>query len=150
MPHPKIVRVALPVPVHGPLVQAIQIVHVDDLCNECGNCGFFCPYEGEPYAGKPTLFRDEAALRASANAGFAFVAAGPAGKPGARGAAGGTAAAGLSAEPNLVVRLSPGRDAAVATLPYADWRAQAGASPLLAVARTVFDAHSYLLPGGQA
>lgn len=147
---PNRANVALPVPDGGPLAQAIQIVHVDDLCNECGNCGFFCPYDGEPYAGKPTLFRDEAALRASANAGFAFVAAGPARKPGARGAAGGTAAAGLPGEPSLVVRLTPGRDAAVATLPYADWRARAASSPLLAVARTVCDAHSYLLPGGPA
>ena len=34
---------ALPVAADGTMVQAIQIVHVDDLCNECGNCGFFCP-----------------------------------------------------------------------------------------------------------
>ncbi len=38
--------------------QAIQILHIDALCNECGNCGVFCPYEGEPYRDKPTLFRD--------------------------------------------------------------------------------------------
>jgi len=147
---PNRANVALPVPVDGPLVQAIQIVHADDLCNECGNCGFFCPYDGEPYAGKPTLFRDEAALRASANAGFAFVPAGSAAPRAAGSAAREASEAGQRSGPSLVVRLSPGRNAAVATLPYADWRAQAGASPLLAIARTVFDAHSYLLPGGQA
>jgi len=33
-----------------------QILHVDGLCNECGNCDTFCPYEGSPYFNKPTLF----------------------------------------------------------------------------------------------
>ena len=26
-----------------------QIVHMDGLCNECGNCGTFCPHAGLPY-----------------------------------------------------------------------------------------------------
>jgi putative selenate reductase len=56
--------------------QAFQILHVDYLCNECGNCGLFCPYEGEPFRGKATLFADRAALEASRNAGFAAVAGG--------------------------------------------------------------------------
>lgn len=55
--------------------QAFQILHVDYLCNECGNCGLFCPYEGEPFRGKATLFADRAALEASRNAGFAAGAA---------------------------------------------------------------------------
>ncbi|MBL8965828.1 MAG: putative selenate reductase subunit YgfK [Spirochaetaceae bacterium] len=57
------------------LSQAFQILHVDYLCNECGNCGLFCPYEGEPFRGKATLFPSRAALEASHNAGFALVEA---------------------------------------------------------------------------
>ena len=49
-----------------------QILQVDALCNECGNCGSFCPWEGEPWRDKPALFADAAALRASAKAGFAI------------------------------------------------------------------------------
>ena len=33
-----------------------QIVHVDGMCNECGNCEIFCPYGGAPYKEKFTLF----------------------------------------------------------------------------------------------
>ena len=38
--------------------QTRQIVHVDDLCNECGNCATFCVHEGKPYREKPRLFFD--------------------------------------------------------------------------------------------
>jgi putative selenate reductase len=38
--------------------QTRQIVHVDDLCNECGNCATFCVHEGRPYRDKPRLFLD--------------------------------------------------------------------------------------------
>jgi putative selenate reductase len=33
-----------------------QIVHIADLCNECGNCATFCVHPGRPYADKPRLF----------------------------------------------------------------------------------------------
>lgn len=33
-----------------------QVLHIDRLCNECGNCAAFCPYGGEPYHDKLTLF----------------------------------------------------------------------------------------------
>ena len=36
--------------------QVRQIVHVDDFCNECGNCATFCVHQGKPYADKPRLF----------------------------------------------------------------------------------------------
>jgi putative selenate reductase len=36
--------------------QARQIIHVDDFCNECGNCATFCVHQGKPYADKPRLF----------------------------------------------------------------------------------------------
>jgi putative selenate reductase len=36
-----------------------QIVHVDDFCNECGNCATFCVHMGKPYVDKPRLFLEE-------------------------------------------------------------------------------------------
>jgi len=42
------------------IAQARQIVHVDDFCNECGNCATFCVHQGKPYADKPRLFLREA------------------------------------------------------------------------------------------
>lgn len=47
-----------------------QIVHIDRLCNECGNCSFFCPHEGRPYRDKWTLFSTEADFMASDNSGW--------------------------------------------------------------------------------
>lgn len=47
-----------------------QILHLDDLCNECGNCETFCPYQGKPYKDKPTLFSDEESFGNSRNNGF--------------------------------------------------------------------------------
>jgi putative selenate reductase len=35
--------------------QRRQIVHVHDLCNECGNCATFCVHQGRPYVDKPRL-----------------------------------------------------------------------------------------------
>jgi putative selenate reductase len=36
--------------------QPRQIIHVDDFCNECGNCDTFCVHQGKPYRDKPRLF----------------------------------------------------------------------------------------------
>ncbi len=36
--------------------QCRQIIHVDDFCNECGNCATFCVHDGKPYTEKPRLF----------------------------------------------------------------------------------------------
>lgn len=33
-----------------------EILHLDALCNECGNCDTFCPYHGAPNKDKFTLF----------------------------------------------------------------------------------------------
>ncbi|NLT96645.1 MAG: putative selenate reductase subunit YgfK [Christensenellaceae bacterium] len=49
-----------------------QIVHVDGMCNECGNCGIFCPYIGLPYKDKFTLFWSEEGFRDSENRGVLF------------------------------------------------------------------------------
>ena len=32
-----------------------QVIHVDYMCNECGNCKSFCPYASAPYKDKFTL-----------------------------------------------------------------------------------------------
>jgi len=39
--------------------QSRQIIHVDDVCNECGNCETFCVHQGRPYLDKPRLFLRE-------------------------------------------------------------------------------------------
>ncbi len=36
-----------------------QIVHIDEFCNECGNCATFCVHQGKPYQEKPRLFLRE-------------------------------------------------------------------------------------------
>lgn len=38
------------------IAQERQILHVGDLCNECGNCATFCTHDGKPYLDKPRLF----------------------------------------------------------------------------------------------
>ena len=50
-----------------------EILHIDRLCNECGNCASFCPYASAPYKDKLTLFMDEAGFVDSANPGFLFL-----------------------------------------------------------------------------
>lgn len=47
-----------------------QIIHVDYMCNECGNCKSFCPYDSAPYLDKFTLFANEADMENSRNQGF--------------------------------------------------------------------------------
>ncbi len=42
--------------------QSRQILHVADLCNECGNCATFCVHSGKPFADKPRLFLSRAAF----------------------------------------------------------------------------------------
>jgi len=47
-----------------------QIVHLDGLCNECGNCGTFCPHAGLPYKDKITIFWSRETFDDSTNIGF--------------------------------------------------------------------------------
>ncbi len=47
-----------------------QILHLDALCNECGNCYTFCPYDGKPYKEKLTLFTLKEDFDKSTNDGF--------------------------------------------------------------------------------
>ncbi len=47
-----------------------QVLHIDGLCNACGNCEAFCPYESAPYKDKLTLYWTEADFDAGENQGF--------------------------------------------------------------------------------
>jgi putative selenate reductase len=58
------------VPVREGFHDAVQVLHLDALCNECGNCATFCPWDGKPYADKFTLFAREDDFRTSTNPGF--------------------------------------------------------------------------------
>ena len=46
---------------------------MDKLCNECGNCETFCPYDSAPYKEKFTLFATEADFENSENMGFVLI-----------------------------------------------------------------------------
>ena len=50
-----------------------QILHVDKMCNECGNCTAFCPYNAEPCKDKFTLFQTEKDMDDSKNFGFCIL-----------------------------------------------------------------------------
>jgi len=41
------------------VTQERQILHLDDFCNQCGNCATFCVHNAKPYAEKPRLFLKE-------------------------------------------------------------------------------------------
>ena len=56
--------------VHVPGRRMRQIIHIDGMCNECGNCATFCPYDSAPYKEKFTLFWSEADFNDSKNEGF--------------------------------------------------------------------------------
>jgi putative selenate reductase len=106
--------------------QPEQILHVDRLCNECGNCGLFCPWKGEPYTGKPTLFDSRKDLAASKNAGFAFT--------------------GNRERPGLLLRTE--KSGEILDLPYFAWDGTIslpGHRQMLALARTVWAEHRYLV-----
>lgn len=48
-----------------------EILHVDRMCNECGNCAVFCPYDSAPYRDKFTLFKTREGFEESEkNQGF--------------------------------------------------------------------------------
>ncbi len=54
-----------------PGMERHQIIHVDYMCNECGNCRSFCPWDSAPYLDKFTLFASEGDMENSTNQGFA-------------------------------------------------------------------------------
>ena len=56
-----------------PGMEKPQILHLDYLCNECGNCASFCPYDSVPYKEKFTYFKDEKDMADSENNGFCLL-----------------------------------------------------------------------------
>jgi putative selenate reductase len=54
------------------LSQSRQIVHIVDLCNECGNCATFCVHDGRPFADKPRLFLSRALFDAAEGSALCF------------------------------------------------------------------------------
>lgn len=56
-----------------PGMEMAQVIHVDYMCNECGNCRTFCPYASAPYKDKFTLFAKPEDMEESTNDGFAVV-----------------------------------------------------------------------------
>jgi len=63
-------RANIAIKINSEFKDAHQIVHLDALCNECGNCGTFCPYSGYPYKDKLTLFQCNEDFENSENDGF--------------------------------------------------------------------------------
>jgi len=61
---------------NGQFKDVYQILHLDALCNECGNCGTFCPYDGNPYKDKLTLYALSEDFENSQNNGFIFTDSG--------------------------------------------------------------------------
>jgi putative selenate reductase len=51
-------------------VAARQVLHIDQFCNECGNCASFCPQGGRPYRDKFTFFACGEDFADSSNPGF--------------------------------------------------------------------------------
>ncbi len=62
-------RANLAIPVAG-FKDSEQILHIDGMCNECGNCATFCPHAGKPYKDKLTVFWSEEDFADSENTGF--------------------------------------------------------------------------------
>ena len=47
-----------------------QIAHVENMCNECGNCHMFCPKGGFPYLKKTTIYKNLEEYKDSKNPGL--------------------------------------------------------------------------------
>jgi putative selenate reductase len=64
----------IPVVVDSPsLRDHNQILHLEALCNECGNCEVFCPYSDAPYLEKFTFFSTLEDFEKIKNQGFVFL-----------------------------------------------------------------------------
>lgn len=63
-------RANIAIAVNGLFKDKFQILHIDGMCNECGNCETFCPHQGAPYKNKITLFWNEEEFNKSQNDGF--------------------------------------------------------------------------------
>ena len=66
---PNRANVAIELPPDSGL-RGFQILHIDRMCNECGNCAAFCPHAGKPYKDKLTIFSNEEDFVDSENPGI--------------------------------------------------------------------------------
>jgi putative selenate reductase len=66
---PNRANVAIEVPGSGDFRLSHQVVHIDRMCNECGNCAVFCPHAGKPFKEKFTVFSCEEDFADSENPG---------------------------------------------------------------------------------
>ena len=110
--------------VEGGLRDDRQVLHLDAMCNGCGNCATFCPWDGKPYRDKLTLYATEADFLKGENPGFHL---------------GGRSALRLDGR---ILPLDP--DGGILTPAFLDARLEA----VQAVIRTVVRSHPYL-PGGK-
>ena len=68
---PNRANIAVPVSEEGLFSDPFEIVHLDAYCNECGNCGHFCPWDEKlPYVDKPTVFSTTEDFENSSNPGW--------------------------------------------------------------------------------
>lgn len=63
-------RANIAITVNGNFKDKFQILHIDGMCNECGNCETFCPHQGSPYKDKFTLFWNKEEFEKSSNDGL--------------------------------------------------------------------------------
>jgi putative selenate reductase len=66
----------LPTPAGLDVPGAHQYLLLAELCNRCGNCGVFCPEQGDPAEVKPALFLSRACFSLSDRPGFLLSRAG--------------------------------------------------------------------------
>ncbi len=63
-------RSNIPIKIENGFKDFYQIVHIDKICNECGNCETFCPYDGLPYKDKFTIFSEAEEFNRSSSPGI--------------------------------------------------------------------------------
>ncbi len=52
-----------------------QILHLEGLCNECGNCAVFCPYDSDPAKDKFTLYWSVDEFKRGHHEGYVYTSA---------------------------------------------------------------------------
>ncbi|OQX28746.1 MAG: putative selenate reductase subunit YgfK [Spirochaeta sp. LUC14_002_19_P3] len=68
---PNRANIAVPVKGEALFSNPFEIVHLDAYCNECDDCGRYCPWKGKlPYKDKPTVFSSKIDFDNSTNPGW--------------------------------------------------------------------------------
>ncbi len=61
----------IPIKVEG-MTDVNQILHLEGLCNECGNCAVFCPFDSDPAKDKFTLYWRVDEFEKGAHEGYVY------------------------------------------------------------------------------